>query len=192
MPRLPVDGKKVIEYRVTLGAKERELVQDAQWAYTFAQVSDTIGKIISNPVVLLGLAGYIAYKLDQILDPNWREIVAGMTGEEVNDWLETQNLVGAGIGGLIGAVLGLGVGAPWLGAAIGSVLGSATVEAGEFVVDEFGNVLEENITPQQTVFVVSWLITVMNGLESAAESINPFGSPTDPANGSGSGGGGTF
>ena len=82
MPRLPVDGKKVIEYRVTLGAKERELVQDAQWSYTFAQITQTIGGILTNPVVLLGIAGYIAYKLDQILDPDWRAIVADMTPDE--------------------------------------------------------------------------------------------------------------
>ncbi len=147
MPRLPVDGKKVIEYRVTLGAKERELVQDAQWSYTFAQIGKTVGGIVTNPVFLLGLAGYIAYKLDEILDPNWRQIVVDMTPEEVKDWLETQNLVGAGIGGFIGAILGLGVGAPWLGAMLGSIAGSAAVEVGEGVLDEFGNLVEENITP---------------------------------------------
>jgi len=188
MPRLPVDGKKVIEYRVTLGAKERELVQDAQWSYTFGKVAETLGGIVTNPVFLIGLAGYIAYKLDQILDPDWRAIIADMTPDEVNDWLETQNLVGAGIGGFIGAILGLGVGAPWLGAAIGSIAGSAAVEVGEAVVDEFGNVLEDTLTPQATVAVVSWLIIFMNGLESTAASLNPLGSPTEPGNG----GGGTF
>ena len=66
---------------MTLGAKERELVQDAQWSYTFAQITQTIGGILTNPVVLLGIAGYIAYKLDQILDPDWRAIVADMTGD---------------------------------------------------------------------------------------------------------------
>ena len=33
MPRLPVDGKKVIEHRITLGSKERMLLQDAVTSY---------------------------------------------------------------------------------------------------------------------------------------------------------------
>ena len=173
MPRLPVDGKKVIEYRVTLGAKERELVQDAQWSYTFAQITQTIGGILTNPVVLLGIAGYIAYKLDQILDPDWRAIVADMTPDEVHDWLETQNLVGAGVGGVIGGILGLGIGNPFIGAALGSFVGSAAVEVGEAGVDAAGNILEEAMTPQQTLGIVSLLIQLVNGLESAGQALQP-------------------
>jgi hypothetical protein len=191
MPRLPVDGKKVIEYRLTLGAKERELVQDAQWSYTFGQIGSTIGGIVSNPVFLLGLAGYIAFKLDQILDPNWREIVSEMTPDEVKNWLETQNLVGAGIGGFIGGVLGLGVGAPWLGAAIGSVLGSAAVEVGEAAVEEFGEVVEETMTAQQTAAVVSWMIRIHWGLKEMGEALQP-GSHLNGDQASANGGGGGF
>jgi hypothetical protein len=33
VPRLPVDGKKVVEYRITLGSKERMLLQDAVTSY---------------------------------------------------------------------------------------------------------------------------------------------------------------
>jgi hypothetical protein len=33
MPRLPVDGKKVVEHRITLGSKERMLLQDAVTSY---------------------------------------------------------------------------------------------------------------------------------------------------------------
>jgi len=33
VPRLPVDGKKVIEHRITLGSKERLLLQDAVTSY---------------------------------------------------------------------------------------------------------------------------------------------------------------
>jgi len=32
-PRLPVDGKKVIEHRITFGTKERELAQDLATSY---------------------------------------------------------------------------------------------------------------------------------------------------------------
>ncbi len=33
MPRLPVDGKKVIEHRITFGTLERELLRDATTSY---------------------------------------------------------------------------------------------------------------------------------------------------------------
>ena len=135
MPRLPVDGKKVIEHRITLGAKEREILTDAQWAYSFRNFGGTITQVLSNPAIMVGLSAYIIYKLDQILDPDWQAITAEMTPETLKDWLETQNLAGMGVGGTIGAVLGLGVGAPWLGALIGAFLGTASVEVGEGIVE---------------------------------------------------------
>lgn len=181
MPRLPVDGKKVIEYRVTLGAKERELFQDAQWSYTFGKIGNTASSILSNPVILLGVAGYIAYKLDQLLDPDWREIVADLTPDEIKDWLETQNLVGATFGGL----LGLFVGGPF-GAIFGSILGSAAVEVGEAALEGAGDVMAENIPPVVTIGIVSTLIQVMNALEEMGSALQP--GSTD----SGGGGGGTF
>ena len=177
MPRLPVDGKKVIEYRVTLGAKERELFQDAQWSYTFGKVGSTVSGILGNPVILLGMAGYIAYKLDELLDPDWRQIIADMTPDQVHDWLETQNLVGATVGG----ILGLFVGAPWLGA----ILGVAAVEVGEAGVEAAGDLAAETIPPAVTIGFVSTLIFVMNTLEE-------MGSALQPGNGSQGGGGGVF
>ena len=33
MPRLPVDGKKVIEHRITFGTKEREILADLSTSY---------------------------------------------------------------------------------------------------------------------------------------------------------------
>jgi len=168
MPRLPVDGKKVVEHRITLGAKERELFQDAQWSYTFGKVGNTISDIIGNPVVLLGLAGYIAYKLDQLLDPDWRAIVAEMTPAEISDWLETQNLVGAGIGGFFGLL----VGGP-LGGIVGSVLGSAAVEVGEAGLDAAGNVIQETLSPQATIGIVTGLILFMNTLQTMGEALQP-------------------
>lgn len=179
MPRLPVDGKKVVEHRITLGAKERSLVQDMQWSYTFGKIGNTVSGILGNPVFLLGLAGYIAYKLDQLLDPDWRTIVAEMAPAELRDWLETQNLVGMTVGG----ILGLLVGHPFIGAA----LGSAAVEVGEAGVDAAGDVLEDTIPPQVTIGIVAGLIGFMNTLEEMGEALQPGGSSSQ-----GSGGGGTF
>jgi hypothetical protein len=179
MPRLPVDGKKVIEYRVTLGAKERELVQDAQWSYTFAKIGGTVSGILSNPAIILSIAAYIAYKLDQVLDPDWRNIVADMTPDEVHDWLETQNLVGATIGGLLGLLVGSPI--------IGAILGSAAVEVGEAAVGAAGDLAAETIPPAVTIGVVASLMAVMRTLEEMGSALQPGG-----GNGSGSGGGGTF
>jgi hypothetical protein len=186
MPRLPVDGKKVIEYRVTLGAKERELFQDAQWSYTFGKVGATVSGILGNPVILLGIAGYIAYKLDQILDPDWRNIVEEMTPDQLRDWLETQNLVGAGIGGLLGLI----VGGP-LGGIFGSILGSAAVEVGEgayAAVDEASDEMFEGIdatlNPVNGVLGLMWF---MRTLEELGTALQP-GSHED----NGGGGGGAF
>lgn len=179
MPRLPVDGKKVIEYRVTLGAKERELFQDAQWSYTFGKVGNTISGIMSNPVLLLGLAAYIAYKLDELLDPDWRTIVADMTPDQIKDWLETQNLVGATIGGIFGLFLG----GPF-GAVFGSILGSAAVEVGEAGVEAAGDVMADTIPPAVTIGFVSALIGIMNTLEELGTALQP--------DSNGNGGGGVF
>jgi len=177
LPRLPVDGKKVVEHRITLGAKERELVQDAQWSYTFGKVGNTFSGIIGNPVFLLGLAGYIAYKLDQILDPDWRAITEDMTPDQIKDWLETQNLVGATFGGLLGLV----VGGPF-GAVFGSILGSATVEIGEALYEEIDESADEmfegidsTLTPSasQTIGAVSGLMWFMNTLEDLGTALQP-------------------
>lgn len=183
MPRLPVDGKKVIEYRVTLGAKERELVQDAQWSYTFGQIGNTLSGVLGNPVFLLGLASYIAYKLDQILDPDWRAIVSDMTPDQVKDWLETQNLVGASIGGILGLI----VGGP-LGGIFGSILGSATVEVGEAAyeglegaVDEMGQGIDATFNPVPAVLGLMWFMRTLEELGSALQ-------PDQDSNG----GGGAF
>lgn len=188
MPRLPVDGKKVVEQRITLGAKERELLTDFQWTYSFKNVSNTITTLISNPAVMAAIAAYIIYKLDQILDPDWQQITSEMTPDEVKDWLETQNLVGMGLGGTIGAILGLGVGMPWLGAILGSIAGGITVEAGEAVAeaaDEMWEGIDETVggptTAQATIGAVSFLIR----LERAISSLIP-----DMTGGGGGGGGG--
>ena len=58
------------------------------------------------------------------MDPNWREIVEDMTPEQVNDWLETQNLVLGGIGAIIGLILGGPV-----GAGIGGVVGGGVANS---------------------------------------------------------------
>tara|TARA_R100001086_G_C11827929_1_gene255868 strand:+ start:1211 stop:1585 length:375 start_codon:yes stop_codon:yes gene_type:complete len=50
MPRLPVDGKKVIEHRITLGTKERQLLQDVATSYRIDAISgdDSIIEVLGD------------------------------------------------------------------------------------------------------------------------------------------------
>jgi hypothetical protein len=42
MPRLPVDGKKVIEHRITFGTKERDMIESALTAFQFNRVATPV------------------------------------------------------------------------------------------------------------------------------------------------------
>jgi len=65
MPRLPVDGKKVIEHRITFGTKERELIEDY---IGVARVGSLLGEdglaIVDDPVKLIGMVGALATLLE--------------------------------------------------------------------------------------------------------------------------------
>lgn len=69
MPRLPVDGKKVIEYRITMGTKERELIEQLFTAVSLNQVtkvSENLGlkSAIEDPAKLVLWLGSIATILE--------------------------------------------------------------------------------------------------------------------------------
>ena len=50
MPRLPVDGKKVIEHRITLGTKEREIFDHISTSYRINSIdTEVVANIMSNP-----------------------------------------------------------------------------------------------------------------------------------------------
>ena len=55
MPRLPVDGKKVIEHRITLGTKERELLQDLSTSYRIGQVYEPSVNLLKDASALYAL-----------------------------------------------------------------------------------------------------------------------------------------
>ena len=64
MPRLPVDGKKVIEHRITLGGKERELLADLATSYRIDSISgnDSVVEVLgdgSKVIAALGTLGAI-------------------------------------------------------------------------------------------------------------------------------------
>lgn len=126
MPRKPTE--KVIEHRITLGTYERQIFSDAVTSYNFKNVSTPIVSALSDVSFVLLIGASIGLFLDRVLPDDWRSVTEFLTGQDLSDWLEVQNIVGAGIGGIVG----LFVGNPLAGA----VLGSVAVEGLEEVYSE--------------------------------------------------------
>lgn len=56
MPRLPVDGKKVVEHRITLGTKERDLLQDLSTSYRIKSIAPSVATALTDATALYALA----------------------------------------------------------------------------------------------------------------------------------------
>lgn len=56
MPRLPVDGKKVIEHRITFGTKERDLIQQLSTTYRVGKIAQPAVDILKDSTALYALA----------------------------------------------------------------------------------------------------------------------------------------
>tara|TARA_R110000824_G_scaffold167053_2_gene343832 strand:- start:64 stop:603 length:540 start_codon:yes stop_codon:yes gene_type:complete len=135
MPKPKPD--EVIRHEIVLGRAEREIVRDLQLSYTFNRVSSPFTSLSPAGAIFLSGTGLLLldYLLDNIgLDPDWKEIIADMSPEGIQDWFETQNLVLGGIGAILGGIIGGAiiplVGAP-VGAAVGGVAGGVVAEVGE-------------------------------------------------------------
>ena len=127
MPKPKPDN--ITRHEFVLGRAERELLRDVQMSYSFSRIISPFTNLSAPGAILLGSSALllIDYILDSIgLDPDWREIIADMTPEQVSDWFETQNLVLRGIGAIIGGLL-----FSYPGAIIGGAVGSGIAEAGE-------------------------------------------------------------
>lgn len=55
MPRLPVDGKKVQEFRITMGSKERQLAESALNAYRIKAVVPSVANVLGDVSALYAL-----------------------------------------------------------------------------------------------------------------------------------------
>ena len=129
MPKPKPDN--IVRHEIVLGTAERQIVRDAQTAYSINRIASPITNMSASGFVVAGGAAIVVidYILDHLgLDPNWREIIEEMSPEQVSDWLESQNLVLGGIGAIIGLLLG---GIP--GAAVGGVAGGVVAEGAEAV-----------------------------------------------------------
>ena len=66
MPRLPVDGKKVIEHRITFGTKERDLLDEISMSYRIQAITgeDSVVEVFSDFGKVLAVAGTIGGLLE--------------------------------------------------------------------------------------------------------------------------------
>jgi len=58
--RLPVDGKKVIEYRITLGTKERQMVESAVNSTNFNKIITPTVSALSDVSFVVLIGGFLA------------------------------------------------------------------------------------------------------------------------------------
>ena len=163
MPRLPVDGKKVVEYRITLGQKERDMVDTLITGITVKNVSNPIVSILKDNTALVALyvflvALYPKWAKDLGLPDDWAEITEPMNPSQIAeyaqnnvDYLEGGGPIGAGLGALIGRYFGH----PYAGAAAGAVVGEEVLEPGVEYLTQPGDGIGQGIG---TVFIANLLL----------------------------------
>ena len=84
MPRLPVDGKKVIEHRITLGTKERQLLDSALLSFQFNQVATPTVALMSDISGMIVLGSVLTLLFPEIVLPTGKPSM-----EEVTDAIVT-------------------------------------------------------------------------------------------------------
>lgn len=95
MPRLPVDGKRVIEHRVTLGSFERKMVEDFSTSYRIKAVAPALNdaaKILEDPLRII----QIAYGIATLLELLGMETGLPTPGDlpELYEWITQRDLAG--------------------------------------------------------------------------------------------------
>jgi len=160
MPRKPTD--EVIEHRITLGAYERQIVSDLAGSYQFNRIATPVITFVNDNTSLLLIGTIIGVSLDKILsEPNWRDIVTELSGVPLDDWLETQNLVGGAIGGIIAGLFSGGLAIPF-----GVAAGVAAVEVGESLAGAGANTVatiegltdSNNIAATTSFAITTWKV----------------------------------
>ena len=91
MPRLPVDGKKVVEHRITFGTKERELIDQFSLSYRINSVAPSFAEIVKDATALyaIGVAIEIIFDVDLpfiVTTDDAQELWDGL----LPDWLKRQ------------------------------------------------------------------------------------------------------
>jgi len=147
LPRLPVDGKKVVEHRFTLGAFERTRLDQIAGSYEFKSIANPILGVLKDGTAMASLLLFFTFVF-----PKWREDPA--TGESMSDtrllsvkddekglsdYLEAQNLMGIAAGMALTwlPAVAWGAGPPgWFALGLGALGGTLAVEGTEEVMSD--------------------------------------------------------
>ena len=133
MPRLPVDGKKVQELRITMGEKERMLAEDLISSIRINQISTPLVDLLKDVTGTATVALLIGYGFPNFLINNatgleyTKDQVMNKDESSLIDYIEIQNIAAIGaVGALAFFTGGLSLGA----AAVVGILGGTVAAAG--------------------------------------------------------------
>ena len=131
--RLPVDGKKVIEHRISLGTFERNMLSDFVATKSFQNAATPIISLMKD---VTGMA--TLYLVLNFMFPNWSLGIDLDVVDDGNgglwDYLEIQNIAGTAIG--VGVVAYATGGLSLIPSIIGAVGGQLFTEGVEEVVED--------------------------------------------------------
>ena len=160
MPRRIPD--EVVLHRLELGTWERDRIDTLVGAEAFNKISTPVVTAINDNGTLLLIGGLLALLLPGWIPADWKTQVHALnTIDQILDWLEPQNLVGAAVGAGAGIYL-LGP----LGIFIGAFLGAAGVEAAE-------EIAEAATAPGTGTRAVAILMMTIKALDDIVESRTP-------------------
>jgi len=131
--RLPVDGKKVIEHRISLGTFERNMLSDFVATRSFQNVATPIINLMKD---VTGMA--TLYLILNFMFPNWSlginfdEVPEGDNG--LWDYLELQNIAGTAVG--VGAAAYVTGGLSLIPTIVGALAGQAIIEGSEEIIED--------------------------------------------------------
>jgi len=163
MPKVPPDHTERVEF--VLGKAERQIVNDAAFAYQFSRIMNPVVGLLSSPVAMISVIALILTFFSKYLPDGLLDAVKDMTIGQIADYLEAENIFLGGLFGFFGLFLG---GFP--GAILGVVIGSAAAEELEDVAAEIDWESTENRRRAGAV-IVKTLVELRIFSEKLKESI---------------------
>jgi len=129
MPKVPPDHTERVEF--VLGKAERQIVNDAAFAYQFSRIMNPFVGLLSSPVAMISVIALILTFFSKYLPDGFLDDVKDMTIGQIADYMEAENIILGGLFGLIGLFFG-----GWKGGVVGIIIGSAAAEELEDVAAE--------------------------------------------------------
>ena len=163
MGKVPPDHTERVEF--VLGKAERQIVNDAAFAYQFSRIMNPFVGLLSSPVAMISVIALILSFFSKYLPDGLLDAVKDMTIGQIADYLESQNIILGGLFGFFGLFFG---GFP--GAVLGVVIGSAAAEELEDVAAEIDWESTENRRRAGAV-IVKTLVELRIFSEKLKESI---------------------